>query len=329
MGGELVALDAATGAPRWRRALAEGHEPTARGSASPVAIADGVVYGGVLRDVGAFDLATGAPRWRLDAAREGGDATTAAGPALAGDLVLVVLGRGWSGVAAYDRATGAEVWRAPDVGTGAQGTPLVVGDLAYVVDWEGEVVALDARDGTPRWRRRVVDDAAPWGYASAAPPVANAGTLLVATMAGGLVALDADDGEPRWTFEPGPARVPLAHYPVSDRGANLAPVVAGGALWLAGVDGVVHVLDPTDGAERRRFDLGAPVLAAPVADGDALVVATLDGVVRALPLALAAGPAPDGARPSGGPSAWQLALALLLGALGLAAIAQVARRRRR
>jgi outer membrane protein assembly factor BamB len=137
-GGALYALDAATGAKRWRRRV-EG-----RPDARPV-VADGTVYlagnsGGALR---AFDATTGTERW-ADVRRTGTTnywvtPTVADGAVFAGNV---------GGLRAYDAATGAVRW---DVRNNRlSGNGVVVRD-GVVYSAGRSLFALAAAEGTTRW----------------------------------------------------------------------------------------------------------------------------------------------------------------------------------
>ena len=60
------------------------------------------------------------------------------------------------------------------------------------------------------------------------------------------------------------------------------PAVLGDQVLLAGLDGLLRILDLATGAETGRVGLGVPVAAAPVVAGDLVVVHGVDGTVTAL-----------------------------------------------
>ncbi|HEX6203243.1 MAG TPA: PQQ-binding-like beta-propeller repeat protein, partial [Thermoanaerobaculia bacterium] len=78
-------------------------------------------------------------------------------------------------VACFDPATGAERWRYESPDEWGTFRPLVA-DGSVVVGREGEVVALDAGDGSPRWRLAV--PGLPRGLGR------DAGRLFVGTLQG-------------------------------------------------------------------------------------------------------------------------------------------------
>jgi polyvinyl alcohol dehydrogenase (cytochrome) len=83
-----------------------------------------------------------------------------------------------------------EAWRVPLAG--CTSTPAVVGGLVYVGDWEGNVHALYASDGSTYW-----ETAASEGSIDASPLVLD-DRVFVGDSAGDFFALDAKSGEEIW-----------------------------------------------------------------------------------------------------------------------------------
>ena len=100
------------------------------------------------------------------------------------------------------------------------------GGVAYV-GTEAGVVAVDPRDGSPRWRRTL------GGPVPGAPAVAD-GRAFAVTAGGRLVGLDAETGAVEWELE-------------LDAGSGAGLAVAGGTVYVATDDGVVRTVgvDPT------------------------------------------------------------------------------------
>ncbi len=128
---EVVALDGATGAPRW---VSGGTAPSML--AGPAAIGpDGTVYCGTSGgDVIALNGATGAARWQVVAGR------VYYAPALGADGT-VYIGSSDSRLYAFDGATGAKRWEAST--GGAVGAPAIGADgTVYVCSDDGKVYAI-------------------------------------------------------------------------------------------------------------------------------------------------------------------------------------------
>jgi outer membrane protein assembly factor BamB len=145
--GGLYAIDAATGALRWRHA-----HGTSWGIVSP-AVAPRVVYAGTsdTRRLYALDAADGTPRWE----------TTLAGwlwasPAVVGDVVIAADHRGI--VQARDAATGDARWSLP-LPAAVYSSPVPDGELVFVGADDGAVYALGPAEGAVP-RRAVYSDPA-------------------------------------------------------------------------------------------------------------------------------------------------------------------------
>ena len=138
---QVMALDAATGAVRWR----------ARASAtlySSPAVADGRVFiGSNDRKLYAFDAATGAELWVADT---GGIMWSS--PTVANGIVYVG-SRDDHKVYAFDAATGATRWTFT-TGGWVHSSPAIAGGVVYIGSEDGGLYALDADDagssGGPR-----------------------------------------------------------------------------------------------------------------------------------------------------------------------------------
>lgn len=141
--GLVVALESATGAVRWRRALeAPVHAtPAAAGGLLYVATTAGRLV--------ALDATTGAERWRLQLANA---AVRLTAPAVDGGTVYV---GGTDGVLrALEAATGTERWafQAPEV---IAAPPLLTETLVFAASMGERLYALDRADGTVRWQTEV------------------------------------------------------------------------------------------------------------------------------------------------------------------------------
>ncbi|AUX08107.1 WD40/PQQ-like beta propeller repeat containing protein [Halalkaliarchaeum desulfuricum] len=125
----------------------------------------------------------------------------------------------------------AELW---SVETGAEPTtPIVVDSIVFIGTADGELFALDARDGTELWTAAVDGVVDAVRYA--------AGRIHVETDER-VVALD-DNGEQVWIAEP----MDLRRVAVSEHGVYL--------LDRRGESTHVVALDPTEGAKGWRTDL--------------------------------------------------------------------------
>ena len=190
-GGEsLAALDAATGAERWRSAFGAGGLPVTLG------VHAGTVYATDFGALHAVDAAGGAERWSFGA-------SGIVSPAVAADgtvyVASTVIGEGvQAALHAIDDATGPERWRFLTEGVpsfAAPNRPAVAAaeGVAYVGGGE-TVYAVDATSGTELWRSRLpltLPATTPEGDASPA-----AGSSRAATAAPARAGRQADDCPP-------------------------------------------------------------------------------------------------------------------------------------
>jgi 3',5'-cyclic AMP phosphodiesterase CpdA len=188
--GVLVALDAATGAQRWRHG-----EPSAVVH-SPIVAGDAVVAVSVTGALVALDAATGTERWRAQLGDPGVRWCFGA-PAVVGDSVVA----GGSGhVACLSVADGTEHWArtdlAPDDWPTAWGSPVAAG-ATVVVAFANERVhlcALDAATGETRWSTRGHELTAP-----CSSPIVAGDRVVATTVNGWLTAWSLSGGERLWS----------------------------------------------------------------------------------------------------------------------------------
>ncbi|WP_430503814.1 PQQ-binding-like beta-propeller repeat protein [Haloparvum sp. PAK95] len=149
------------------------------------------------------------------------------------------------GVVSIDATSGEEEWRAPELGTiGA--TPALVGSTLFVQTFEGDLVAVDANDGTLGWRV----ETSPRPKAAL---VADGGTV-VALSGHRLVSVDAEAGDVLWSHE-------------FDNHVGNAPAMLNGAVFVDDGNGHLVRFDD-DGPEEWRTELVGPIRHAPTATSD-------------------------------------------------------------
>ena len=168
-------------------------------------------------------------------------------PGVVADRIIAADGYGL--VVAHDRFTGKPVWqqqfdavensgfsisglldrRDPAFVSGGVG---VGAGMVLVGTTHGEVIALDAADGSERWRSRV-------GTEVGAAPTAGSGKVFVQTIDDRVSALDADTGEVVWTYD---SQMPL----LTLRGTS-APVFDQGVLYTGFANGKVVALRGENG----------------------------------------------------------------------------------
>ena len=126
------------------------------------------------------------------------------------------------------------------------------------------IYALWVKSGEIIWERETT--AAGWQVSS---PACAPGRVLAGTSDGQVLCLSEANGSVEWTFRTG----------ASPTGITASPVIAGGAVYVAGGDGLLHALSLA-GAELWNFSLGGPAyMCTPALAGGRLVAGSDGGVL--------------------------------------------------
>jgi outer membrane protein assembly factor BamB len=262
--GEVIALDRETGKEVWRKNVP--------GEAlSAPAAGDGLVYvnlgsGKLL----ALHPDTGEERWRYEqevpalTLRGLSSPTSANGGVLLGEengkLSVLIAENGFSAWSAdVALAKGAsEFERLVDVDT----KPVVSGSNVYSIAYNGNLTAIDVRNGSVIWKRE---------YSSYRDLSVDLNIIYLVDSEGVIYALDKDSGIERWSQ---PAL----------RGWYLtAPTVAGEYLALGDQEGNLHWLNKETGelVAREDFD-SSGFFVEPIVADDKLILYTRNGEVSAV-----------------------------------------------
>lgn len=246
--GHVYALDAATGAERWRADLGTAED-------TPAIVGDTLYVNDGVGALVALDAATGSERWRFAES-----VAPFASPIVVNGVTFITSEQGR--LSALDAATGEERWQY-EAGTGMGRSVAVADGLIYLGTDEGAVRVVGAATGEERWRFESGETDEP----ARTPTVADG--VVYVNVGATLYAFDAADGAEQWRTTFDGAR------PVT---------VAGDTLYCSGLDGVVYALDGADGAIRWTFDTGVenPTAAAPALVGDTLYAAGADRTLYAL-----------------------------------------------
>jgi outer membrane protein assembly factor BamB len=249
-GTELVGLNAATGARRWRTELQRTGTALAGLSSRVHLLSDD---GELL----ALEASTGVLLWRSSwgtalgihpgPARLGLVAAKGDRLLLAGPAAVIALG-----------ADGARRWRtALHEATGL----LVAEDLVWTVDQGGTVFALDLETGEVRWQRSL-------GAPPASPPASALDRLWVGLQNQTLVGFRPREDGPLWTVQlPGLAIAPVVEF----QGRLLVPT--------SGQEGRLLALEVGAPGNPPSARLDSPLRTAPLVRGDAVWVLAQDGRV--------------------------------------------------
>lgn len=191
--GNIYALDAETGALRWK--LKTGH----RVWAIPLIVEDVVYIGAMDRHLYALGLSDGAEIWKF----QSGGAFASTPALLDGTLYLGAFDYKFY---AIDAESGTEVWsfdrsegQPSERGNWFWGSPAIYDDIVYTADVDGDVYALEAATGHEIWRVAIVDVEDKPAPVRAGVAVSEDGsTLFVGSEDGTLHALDRSDGSEIW-----------------------------------------------------------------------------------------------------------------------------------
>lgn len=230
----LYAVDAATGQMKWKFKTTGGLGKAGGNIASTVAVSNGVVYF-MCRDGNfyAVDAATGGVKWTFTT--QGERRFTAPGMDYAQPVTETT----------------------PDPWDLYLSSPAVVDGTVYFGCGDNFVYALDAADGSLRWKFKTGD------VVHASPAVAN-GTVYIGSFDTYFYALDARTGAQRWKFKTG--EDPVAH---NQTGLEGSAAVADGAVYFGCRDSNFYALDAQTGGLRwKRSNNQSWVIASPaVANG--------------------------------------------------------------
>jgi outer membrane protein assembly factor BamB len=271
--GELVALDAATGAVAWRQKfdVAVGGAPTVVGGKVYVVARDGSAW--------AIGAADGRVAWQLSGAPTQAGVAGVSAPAVSGTTVVFPFASGQ--MVAADTKDGNMMWvghvagrrlgRAYASVTDLTGDPVIAGGAVYAGSASGRLVALDVSTGDLVWT--AADGAE-------SPVVVAGGAVFLVNDEDQLLRLDAASGAEVW-------RVDLPYF-TKDRDkrrkaivAHYGPILAGGRLIIASTDGSIRAFDPTSGKLIAQASLSGGAASAPVVAGGTLYVVSRSGQLHA------------------------------------------------
>ncbi|NCA68569.1 MAG: outer membrane protein assembly factor BamB [Sphingobacteriia bacterium] len=224
--GSVHAVDAATGALQWRVNY-PAPVLTLRGSSSPLETPHGILVGLAGGKLVMLDPTDGAPIWEVSITRPSGR---------------------------------SELARIADI----DADPVVIGTIAFVGSYNGDLAAVDITTGSVLWRRDLS------AYAGLA---AETDVLFITDAQDQVWGADPLDGAGRWRQE-------ALRYRLLT-----APVLISNLIAVGDLEGYVHLLDRTDGRLLGRSRITkAPITARPlVVDGRLLVFAD-DGTLAVLTL---------------------------------------------
>lgn len=222
-GGDLLAFDENNGKQLWR-VTTEVPALSIRGTSSPVIASGGALFG----------TATG-------------------------KLTVVVLDNGlqaWEARLAMPKGA-TELQRIVD----SDSKPLVLGNLAYSIAFNGQLSAVELNSGRVVWARE---------YSSFQNIALAGGRIFVSDNNDGVYGLELNGGIEQW-----------ANNDLTGRKIT-APVAFAGHVVVGDEYGYLHFLNMANGTMSGRLEVDSDVYTAPVVVGDTMYVQTRDGSLLAV-----------------------------------------------
>jgi outer membrane protein assembly factor BamB len=258
--GLLIALDARSGAERWR--FQADHAFSTGSFNGSAAAADGLVFVCDISTVYAVDASTGVERWRAPVPTKGSRPAVVDGVVYVGTI---------GGAVGFAEATGKAVWQ----WAGPQGIAMTAGPVVDGVAYlssrgDGRLYAVNLSDGSERWN--VATIAVAVGSSEVVGDTVFVGTNQAGASepVGRVYAIDRVSGKPRWQFG-GPLGGQLVAGPVRD-----------GVIYLSSeTDGIWAMRDDRSQAT-KVFHVDAPPSVLPLSMfGDTLYEQRTDGSIGA------------------------------------------------
>ena len=265
--GYVAALDAGTGALVWQVKPAGPLRgaPTVDGDRVYVTTQDNQLF--------ALKAADGTTEWSNAAALEIAGVFGSGSPASARGTIVAGFSSGE--LNAYRYENGRQVWQdalsRTSISTAVaalsdiDADPVIADNIVYAVGQGGRMVALDLFSGERIWEANLAGISNPW--------VAGDYVYVVSDEAK-LVALQRTTGKIRWINQlPRWGNEKKKTGPIYYAG----PVLAGGRLLVAGSNGALVEVRPSDGVFLNQRDVGASVRFQPVVAGRTLYLLTEEG----------------------------------------------------
>ncbi len=271
--GELVAIDAGSGAVRWRQDLGSpgSGAPTVSGNTAYVMSTANVGY--------AVNISNGRLVWRLPGTPQAPGVIGASSPAVSGNTIVMPFSL--ESLVGVDANKGEPSWVVPVKGkrngqaynilSEITGAPVVNGSMIYAGTVAGASVGVST-NGQLRWTAL---------EGATGPMVVAGGSLFMVGDNLELVRLDASTGKRVWGvplpgYENEKPRRFKAIYP------SYGPTLAGGRLWVASGDKMLRAFDPASGSLVGAVELPAGAASRPVIVGGIAYVVSEKGSLMAL-----------------------------------------------
>ena len=248
---------------------------------SPAISAGILFFGSTDHNLYAVDAQNGQQKWKFKTGSR-----VVSSPAVLGSVVY--FGSYDGNVYALDASTGQQKWKFATEGEhrfaakhlhGSQpatetmpdpfdfflSSPVVSGNVVFFGSGDGNIYALNAADGTLKWKFKTGD------VVHASPAIAD-GTVYIGSWDSYFYALDADTGKERWRFKTGED-----HDIYNQVGIQSSAAVADGTVYFGCRDSNFYALDAKSGQKKWAFNnKGSWVIASPAVRDGKVYFATSD-----------------------------------------------------
>ena len=270
--GKIYALNAADGKEIWNKTIGIPLR------AAPKALGDKVYALSVDNQIFALDAQTGKQLWNHRGINENAGYLASISPAITDSIVIAPYSSGE--IHALDSVSGQDLWNdsllkphrtaATSVFSGIGSNPVIKDDTVYAVGSDGFVAAFSLMNGRRIWEQDISSLNTLW--------VAGDFIYMI-SIENQLVCLYRMDGRIKWIRQ-------LQRYEDEKKHLNpyfwFGPMMAGGQLLVAGVNGQMLALSPKDGSTLATIEIPENITGAPIIAGGRMYVLTRDARLRVI-----------------------------------------------
>ncbi len=259
--GEIISLDKSKGSILWRQKF----DSPFRGA--PV-IKDKRLYSVTSNDLAVAMTLEGKILWTLEGATRSTVMGKGSAPAASSGKVFLPFSAGILRV--VRSSNGSEIWKesfgsakkgdAQSIIGDFGGSPLLKSGKVFIVSISGQLLALNARNGSQIWQLPI---------GSQSTPLIAGGFLFIVSSSGELVRINESTGEIVWSR--------LIERKNGNKNRYFGPTLAGNYIWITGTDGRLRKFDPVTGTQVEDFYFRSPALYRPYAAHSKLFVVTRSG----------------------------------------------------
>lgn len=273
--GDLYVINAANQKIIWHYSL---QEPL---RAAPVEKDGRIFINSLNNKLSVFDLETGSIIWTHKGLSEDLSIFGDASPAVSQNVVIVTYSSGE--IYALDAATGGEIWsnslsskinsfdlseKILDV----VASPVIVGNLVYIVNYSGKLSAFDLRTGRQQWVRFVSSVNTPW--------IAGNSIFIVAEN-GILASIYRKTGQVKWVVNLNDTMHSELDEDEKVASIYTSPFLAGNRLIIASNKGYAASFSPYNGTMKNLVNLKESITVSPIVANKALYFLTDDANIIA------------------------------------------------